>query len=153
MHPRRIDRILIVAVPIAIFLIWSIQPSRRLQETMPSDFVNVGASLRGERKAAEEETAQAYWSCAESVIQYKYAYGNTLPDQPPPEFQVDTQRFPRASLDAAAKLYYWKKLQKAWLLPSMWEQRYEWNFDWLGKTVSDVIGEVSRFFRDLFRFQ
>ena len=151
MHPRRIDRILIVAVPIAIFLYVSIQPATRLQEGMPADFVDVGVSQSDQQKASEREAARAYWDCAVNLIQYKYAYGSPLPVDPPPEFQVNQDAFPTVKPDAATRLRYWRQLQKAWVLPTVWGREYEWNFHWVTDTLSEFAGRVSRFLHDLIR--
>jgi hypothetical protein len=150
MHPRRIDKILIVAVPIAIFLYASIHSANRLQQTMPSDFVSAEAAVSGRSRASEKEVARPYWDCAVKLIQYKYAYGSPLPADPPPEFQVDQDAFPTVKADAATRLLYWHQLQKVWVLPTVWGKRYEWDSGWLTDTVADFAGFVSRFIRGLF---
>jgi hypothetical protein len=151
MDPRRIDKILIVAVPIAIFLIMSIQPTTRLQVEMPAEFVDATASQPGHRGASEKETARAFWDCAVDLIQYKYAYGSPLPLAPPPEFQVDQDAFPTVKPDAATRLRYWQRLQKVWVLPTVWEKGYEWSFRWFTDAASGIAGRISRLLRDLFR--
>ncbi len=108
-----------------------IQPAARLTPEPPAEFFESRPEWSASRKAIERRLAQVYWQKAQTVIQWRYPYGSTLPVQPIPEFNVDPQmHVGTVSVPADARERYWRRLRSVWGLPNVWKTSYEWNDEW-----------------------
>jgi len=118
-------------IPVAILLVLafaSISPTRKLRGTPPTGFADSQAGWDARRQASEEQVARAYWECAVGVVQWRFAYGASLPEDPPPEFTLSSSNLPSGTtVSPDARKRYWGKLRKAWALPEVWEKSYVWN--------------------------
>ena len=134
---RTVDRFLIVALPIAIFVYLSIGAAFQLKVEPPPEFLRGEPDWGPKRKAAEEQMARAYWKCSIDVIGSRYGFGQDLPFAAPAEFKIDEPRLaalsPKAAEDASAR--YWQKLRQVWVLPQVWEKHYQWSTSWFGKSL------------------
>lgn len=149
LYNRKIDRLLILIVPAALFVYASSRPQVRLRAEMPPDFVDVQATADPARRATEEPLAQQYWDCALTSIQWKYTYGSPLPDTPPEEFRVNTTPTPGSEPASSSRLRYWHRLQQVWLLPSAWKTTREWSTDWLTEPIKKGFAWMGDYFKDL----
>jgi hypothetical protein len=152
LYKRRIDRFLIVAVPVVIFVYASTRPIKRLGADMPPQFIDTPPSARGKQRAADVELAHKYWELAISAMQWRYTYGSPLPDTPPDDFRLygDT---PSASEPLSlSRFRYWHRFQQVWLLPETWKTSREWSTlwltdpimragDWFDRTLKDWVGK------------
>jgi len=113
----------------------SIRTVMRLQPDPPSDFIDQIASLNTKRRVREDVIAQAYWLVAQGSLQEKYPFGSQLPAEPPNEFQVDSKFVPPhgAKAFSESRARYWEKLKRIWVQPQFWEERREWNTQWLAR--------------------
>jgi hypothetical protein len=151
LYNRKIDRLLVLVVPIALFIYASTRPHMRLRADMPPEFAETASSMSPKRRADEEKLASEYWECALTSIQWKYTYGSPLPDSPPAEFRVvantttDTE-----TRGASARSRYWRRLQKVWLLPSSWVSSHEWSTSWLTDAIKNVFSWVNNYFTNHF---
>jgi hypothetical protein len=111
----------------------SIRTVMRLQPDPPADFIDQIASLNTKRRVPEEAVAQAYWLVAQTSLKEKYPFGSQLPAEPPNEFQVDSRYIPPHGAKAfgESRARYWEKLQRIWVQSQFWEERHEWNTQWL----------------------
>jgi len=123
---RHFDKIFILLLAAGLFVYASISPTFRLRGEIPPQFVETTKPSADQQ--AVERTARAYWDCAVIQIQWQYAYGSPLPQDPPPEFAL--AREDKIATDPATRLYYWHRLQAVWSVPSTWKRGYRWNFDW-----------------------
>ena len=115
-----------------LFVHLSATPVIQLRPYPPAEFFDVSQEWDTERRKAEEHLGQAYWECTVRTLQWKYTYGSLLPDEPPPEFKINTQRFPGGLTTASSsRARYWRSTQKAWLLPHAWQKSYRWDTRWL----------------------
>jgi hypothetical protein len=151
LYNRKVDRFLIMVVPVALFLYASTRPIVRLRTEMPLSFVDTAASATAKQRAAEERLARKYWSVAISVIQWRYTYGSPLPDTPPQEFRVYGESPSVSAPLSDSRLRYWHRLQQAWPSPEVWQKSREWSTqwltdpvvragEWLDRTVKDAVG-------------
>jgi hypothetical protein len=62
LHNRKLDRLLILIVPAALFVYLSTRPHVRLRADMPRQFVDIPASAGPKQREAEERLAREYWS-------------------------------------------------------------------------------------------
>lgn len=118
------------ASPLFIYL--STRSVMRLRSDPPLEFFDE-RNLDASQRATEDVLAQAYWESAVRYVQWKYAFGKNLPDQPPPEFKADETGLPAEALksDPAARARYWQKLRQVWTLPQAWEASYTWDPGWV----------------------
>ncbi len=148
LYHRTIDRILIVAVPVVLFVYASTHPVQRLQPDMPADFVDPAAIRGAKRKAEEYRIAQAYWHCAQAVVQYQYSYGTALPDRPPASFSMYAADV-RPEVANASRLRYWNRLRQFWNRPDCWRLSREWNVAWLTNPIGDAYWSIANYLKDL----
>ncbi len=152
MYNRRIDRIIIVLVPLAFGVYASTRPIKRLRADMPPQFVDISPAAGNKQRAAETELARKYWAAAITAVEWRYSYGSPLPDTPPDDFRIDGNTAASAELPSASRLRYWRRLQKVWLSPDSWRTTQEWSLrwltdpvmrigDWFDRTVSDFAGK------------
>jgi hypothetical protein len=111
----------------------SIRTVTRLQPDPPADFIDQRPNWTVKQRVREEVVAQAYWLVAQASLQEKYPFGSQLPAEPPDEFQVDSKYVPPhgAKAFAESRARYWEKLQRIWVQRQFWEERREWNTQWL----------------------
>lgn len=163
---RKVDRFLIVAVPVALFVYASTRPIARLRADVPPRFVDVPASASRKQRAEEERRAQAYWNCALSFVQWRYTYGSPLPDDPPEDFRVGAESAvpTEAAAGAApaaghskdrsqdqARLRYWRRLRQVWTSPDCWSFSREWSTQWLTEPVMGAVRWIENYLGDLTR--
>jgi hypothetical protein len=115
-----------------LFVYRSTNVVMRLRPEPPPEFFELRAERNAERREAEERLARAYWDRAVQFVQWRYTYGSSLPDEPPPEFTVDVQGFPGALANApATRARYWQRIRKVWNLPQAWRKTIAWDTNWL----------------------
>jgi len=148
---RKLDRLLILIVPAALFVYLSTRPHVRLRADMPPQFVDIPASAGAKQREAEERLAREYWSCALTVIQWKYTYGLRLPDSPPEQFQPSTQLAHGSEPISSSRVRYWHRLQGVWLQPSSWVTSQTWSTDWLTTSIAKTLNWFDSYFRDWIR--
>ena len=133
-------RLLLLLVGVALVLAYVfIRPVARLADNPPAEFINPRPEWDAERKAVEHALAFAYWQRAQTVVQWNYPYGSELPEQPPPEFKIDTSQFrgtPAAVAESQAR--YWRRLRTVWDRPDTWKTSYQWNTGWVRKVLDAV---------------
>lgn len=151
LYNRRADRILIIALPAALFVYASTRPVLRLQGTMPAQFADIRPSVSAAQRAEEERIAGAYWNCAVTLMQWRYTYGSPLPEDPPDDFQIDAADAVFQRDAASSRLLYWQRLRRVWTLPQAWEASREWSTHWLTQPVSNGAEGIREYFRDLIR--
>jgi hypothetical protein len=147
LHHRMLDRLLILIVPAALFVYLSTRPHVRLRADMPPQFVDIPASAGPKQREAEERLAREYWSCALTVIQWKYTYGVRLPDSPPEQFQPNTQLAPCSEPISSSRVRYWHRLQRVWLQPSSWVTSQTWSTDWLTTSIAKTLNWFDNYFK------
>ncbi len=123
----------IVSSPLFIYL--STRPVMRLRYEPPAEFFDE-RNLDAPQRATEDVLAQAYWDSAVRSVQWKYAFGTNLPDEPPPEFRVDEKSLQSRDLkiEPGARARYWQRLRQVWGLPQAWDESFTWNMGWLRGT-------------------
>jgi hypothetical protein len=137
-RPRQARRVslwlfLIALVPFAA-IYFSMGSRTELDPTLPSEFFEVRPEWNAERRDAEANLARAYWDCAMVNLQWKYPYGFSLPEKPPPDFQIDVRALSLAKKVAPqSRERYWQRLRKVWGLRQSWREIRVWKTDWLTK--------------------
>jgi len=123
--------ILIALLPIAA-IYYSMRSRTELGPTPPSEFFEVRPEWNSERRDVEAHLARAYWDCAVVNLQWKYPYGFSLPEKPPPEFQIDVRALSHVKKVAPqSRERYWQRLRKVWGLRQSWREIRVWKTDWL----------------------
>jgi hypothetical protein len=145
-YQRAISRLLLLAVPTALFAYASSRPVTRLRPDMPARFVDTARHANAQQRAREERVAQAYWDCAVTLMQWQYTYGSPLPDKPPDDFQFDAADAVSWKPDPESRLRYWHNLQKLWNSPDTWTTWREWSMRWLTDPVSHGIEDIREYF-------
>ena len=135
---RKVDRLLILVLPLVFVVYLSTRPTYQLQEEPPPEFLRAQSDWPPKRRAAEEQLARAYWKCAVNAIEWRYAYGENLPNDPPPEFTSgETSPGGLRSEDAAtARGRYWQRLRRVWILPHVWRTNYSLSFAWVARLLT-----------------
>lgn len=129
------------------FVYLSTQPVLRLPTNPPAEFLEPDPSWNANRKAAELGLARAYWDLAVRKLQPAYSMEAQLPDQPPPEFNLDPQSAPETLTKAnlqASRQRYWQKLRTIWGNPQIRAKMYEWNTSWLGSQLQPLGEELRK---------
>ncbi len=153
---RKFSPWLLAAVPALLFVYLSTRPLLRLRNKAPAEFFDTPANWNAERRQAEELRARAYWERAVRLVPQKYSFRERLPDDPPPEFNIEEKDFPGKGFESvsAARAHYWHKLHQVWDLPQAWENSYEWNTYWIysallsfRESAGHVVENVLRNFR------
>ena len=118
----------VVAVPLFLFIRFSLRPVMRLPVEPPAGFFVASPDWDARERAQEESLSRAYWGRAVRYVQWRYAFGTTLPEQPVPEFNVSgNDPAPTAS---DSRLRYWRALRSVWAMPQAWQKSYEWDTEW-----------------------
>ncbi|MBZ5515301.1 MAG: hypothetical protein LAN62_10790 [Acidobacteriia bacterium] len=123
----------IVTVILAVLFAYkSFQPVMHLRPEPPTEFLDMHPGWTTAQRRTEERLARAYWQSAIKLSRGVFTFGDRLPDQPSDVFSIDTNAYPSAvESAAAARLRYWRNLQKVWTNPEVWRKSYEWRIDWL----------------------
>jgi hypothetical protein len=150
-YNRVINRFLLIAVPVALFVYASWRPVTRLSPQMPPTFVDISRQASAPERATEEHIAQAYWDCAVTVIQWEYTYGSSLPDNPPDEFQMYAGDSVNLGVHPDSRLRYWWRLQQAWYSPETWTTSREWTMRWLTDPFNHGVEGIRGYFRSLIK--
>jgi hypothetical protein len=148
-YHRVMSRLVLLAVPTALFVYASSQPITRLRPDMPSNFVDPPRNASAQQRAREERVAQAYWDCAVTLMQWQYTYGSPLPNKPPDDFQVDTADAVSWQVPPESRLRYWRRLQTLWNSPDAWTTWREWSTRWLTDPLSHGLEGIREYFRNL----
>jgi hypothetical protein len=144
---RKTDGLLAAAVLVVLFLFASYQPRLRLRAAMPPDFVDPDAGIL--RNDAERKIAQGYWTCLVDDVQWRYGFGHMLPGEPPAEFSLGMQGKDSLREDADTRIRYWRRAQHLWYVRSSWEERYEWNFEWIKDWYQEGAAWLHRVFEHI----
>ncbi len=122
----------VVAAGLIVFLLLSIRSEHQLRSTPTTAFATVQSPAE---KPDREAWVRAYWECARSTVQYRYAYGEKLPSEPPPEFTPANEQL--RSLEAPdVRRRYWTQLRKDWLERDNWEASYRIDFAWVPNLIN-----------------
>lgn len=151
LYNRAIDKLLVIAVPVALFVYASTRPVTQLRPDMPPIFLATPRQASAQQRAAEKRIAQAYWDCTVALIQWRYTYGSPLPDGPPDDFQIGGQTAAALKLAQASRLRYWRQLQKLWNSPDVWITSREWSTRWLTDPLNHGVEGIREYFRDLIK--
>jgi hypothetical protein len=137
---------LLVLIPLFLFIFLCYRPVLRLKTPMPPDFAETNPQWDATRQSAENRAAQAYWTLAVNIVQWRFGYGTELPAVPIEEFRLQIVDFPRDSIAAApaTRLKYWNKLRALWPQRNRWVRVYVWNTDWLRESFSRFMEATRR---------
>jgi hypothetical protein len=124
---------ILLFVPAAVAFVLCFRPVLRLNTQPPPDFAETQKDWDATRQSAENRAAEAYWTLAVNMVQWRFAYGTELPADPIDEFRLEEKDFPRNSIAAApaTRIRYWNKLRSSWRQREIWSRTYVWNTDWL----------------------
>jgi hypothetical protein len=131
------DKLIICGLVLGLFLYVSYRPQFRLREQMPPEF-GPDTTLDSRARSAELRIAQRYWTCAVQQIQWRYAYGSQLPQDPPSDYTITAAGVKPSASELDTRIHYWKKLHLVWTLPDAWEKTYTWTLDWIGDGMEAV---------------
>jgi hypothetical protein len=145
-----IDRLLVLVVPAGLFIYASTRPLMRLQADMPVEFF-LKPGREPMSQAAAENVARAYWDCAVTVIQWKYSYGSSLPENPPADFQATGENPGPAAKDPALRAMYWQRLRKVWALPNVWKRAQVWSTAWMTAPIKNAVRWIEDYVDNLVR--
>ena len=149
---RKTVTLTFVAIVFGIVAYASFQPTFRLKQEMPAAFADESSSWPAQKRVQEEKIARAYWQCALSNVQWKYGYGQRLPDDPPPEFLVTAKDIGTAASDPGSRLRCWHNLQRVWYLPNIWEKRYGWDLNSMSASLQASGTQLEQFLRSKTNF-
>jgi len=141
--PKRRGVVAMLSLAAGLFLVVTVSPlgvylstpppvQMHLQPAMPPDFPDRSPYWSAKRHAKEEETAQAYWRAAAFGLQGRCTFGNVLPPDPLPEFQVDNRYAPTGGEGAVTetRARYWEKLRAYWGQRRFWVASQPVNGTW-----------------------
>jgi hypothetical protein len=148
---RAVGKLLVLVIPVALFISASMRPVMRLNPEMPRGFVDASAHASAQERAAEERTAHAYWDSVVELIQWKYTFGSSLPDDPPDDFEIGTLAGVIPNAEEDSRVRYWHRMQKLWNSPDSWITSRQWNIHWLTDPVSHDIESIREYVRDLIK--
>ncbi len=134
MFSKKTVTLMFVAAVVGLVVYASFQPTLRLKQEMPRDFMDDIRSWPPQKRAQEEKLARAYWQCALNNVQWNFGYGHRLPDAPPAEFLVTAKDVGTAASDTGSRIRYWHNLERVWYQSSSWEKTY--GFDLNSVSVS-----------------
>lgn len=149
-YRRHVDKLLIPIVLGLLFVVASYRGKNHLRSEMPAAFF--AEKDRSNASKLDRQIAGAYWNAARSQVQWRYAYGQVLPADPPPEFQIKDPSLGVGAEDPAVRMLYWHRLQEVWYLPEAWKKDYEWDVTWVGDPLTSAANwikeETRRIFHD-----
>lgn len=134
-YRRHVDKLLIPIILGLLFIVASYQGKYHLRSEMPAAFF--AENSRSSSSARDKQIAGAYWKVARAEIQWRYGYGQVLPTDPPPQFQIDDRSL-GVTADPSARLLYWRRLQEIWYLPEAWTKDYGWDFTWVADPLTSA---------------
>jgi hypothetical protein len=138
------------AVILAAFIIYVFSsPVIRLRANAPAAFFDDSPSLSARQRAAEHQTAQAYWDIAVNNVETQYGFGSTLPSDPPDYFRIKEQGSAAAAPggDEAARARYWQKLRDVWPQADSWERTSNEGVTWLRNTWDSSNSKINQLFK------
>jgi hypothetical protein len=91
----------------------------QLHSEPPAGWVVTNPAWGAKRRARELQLANAYWLIAVNSLQHEFAFNTPLPENPPPEFKVDTANLKD---DSATRTHYWDEMRNVWTKPDTWQQ-------------------------------
>lgn len=121
-----------------IFVFGSYRPHSNLTLSMPAEFGQPAAPWTPVNHRTAMDLATAYWSSAVTLTTNNLERGDTLPDNPPPQFTVDGAQFGPDANSPRVREFFWAKLRKAWQNPASWERRYEWDVHWFSGAIMNI---------------
>jgi hypothetical protein len=127
------DKVIFPIIFVIALFASSYQGKYHLKTAMPAFFL--GEDLAS-KPSLEEKIARAYWKSAQMEVQWRYPYSHPLPPDPPAEFHVDAQALRPTASDPATRLYYWRRLQRVWYSPEIWQKDYGWDFSWISDPLA-----------------
>ena len=139
---RHFTAITLLVLGGGLFTYASIKATFRLRPEMPREFVD--AKGPATQRLQEERMARAYWDSAMLHVQWKFARGQRLPDEPPREFTISLPDSGGTTSYATTRIRYWRKLQSVWYAPGSWHKTYEWDFNW----ITDWIEPTQKWLND-----
>lgn len=145
---RKYDIVIIIGLVLAAVAYGASRTEYRLQPDMPREFFD-RSTVPQAKRATEQKIAAAYWNCAVKEIQWKYGYSSRLPQEPLPEFSVNTNEVGPAANDETIRRHYWSQLRTVWNLSSAWKVEYQWSsisFHQSLRAAGDWWGQVTRDF-------
>src|SRR5215467_7183591 len=108
----------ILLVALILFIFGSYRPHSNLQLGMPATFAQPAAPWTPTNHKTSQELAVAYWSSAVTLTTNNFNRGDTLPQDPPPQYSVDAVQFGGEANGPRVREFYWSKLQQAWTNPA-----------------------------------
>ena len=107
----------------------------QLQPEAPAEFIDQSPNWSAERRAREEEVAQAYWRAAVVGLQERYPFGSELPAEPPTEFQAENEYIATGGAKAffETRARYWGNLRRSWVQRQFWVERPGRNTQWAAR--------------------
>lgn len=149
LYNRRVDQILILVIPLALFVYISTKPHLRLRADMPPQFVDSLPSASPKQREEEERLARGYWDCALAFVQWTYMYGSPLPKDPPNEFRITSDSSSGPEPASSSRLRYWRRLREVWLMPSSWKATREWSTQWVTGSFKEAVAWIEGHFQNL----
>jgi len=145
--------LVLLIIVAAAFTYLSYRPVARLRPDTPRSFIDMHKGWDAKRQAAEGRVARAYWTVAIEQLQSKYPFGTALPDDPPPEFSIESRDFPGGGFEKspATRARYWQKTREAWVLPEAWDKSYRWSLIWFSEALVTFQQAVVRTIDDILR--
>jgi hypothetical protein len=143
----RLGMWLLLLLPVALVFVVCYRPVMRLKAQPPPGFVDSQKGWDATRQSAEDRAAQAYWQLAINLVQWRFAFGSELPDEPLEEFTLAEKDFRHNPIATApaTRIRYWNKLRTVWTQPQAWSETYVWNTDWLRESVSKFMDSAFHF--------
>lgn len=137
---------LIVLLLFAVYV--SLSPVVRLRPKAPAAFFDESPSWTAKQRAREEGLARSYWDIAVRDVEGKYAFGSSLPADPPDNFAVEEKGPSGAApkVDAEARARYWAKLRELWPQADSWERISNWNLDWIRNGWNAASAKLAQLF-------
>jgi hypothetical protein len=135
----------VVALTLVLLFIYrSTRPVMRLSADPPPSFYDYNRSWNRQERQHERLVAQAYWHVAVRRIQTYYSPDRPLPEDPPPQFQINAVASDLESDMTAARVHYWYRLREVWSQRDAWVVSYGWNTDWVASTMDSLPQYVPR---------
>jgi hypothetical protein len=133
-----------IAAIFLCFILFSLQPVHQLKENPPQQFRAVPVPPGIDR----QRWSDLYWERAR-FLQWKYSYGNKLPEQPTEDFHIpEEQTLPEAIAEQTRRAY-WKELQQLWLMSAPWKVSYSVDFGWTRRAIEKAADATVDFVKSL----
>ncbi|MDE3180567.1 MAG: hypothetical protein KGM47_13020, partial [Acidobacteriota bacterium] len=119
--------VVVALIPTILFLYLMNRPVMRLKSEPPAEFLNAYPEWTSQHQDVATKMGEAYWDWAALHLARDYPFGSSLPEQPPPSFEVEGPGFPTGVDADLARMRYWNKLRELWTNPQSWERVNTWN--------------------------